>query len=385
MWFLLWLGLVMLLVGLWAAPNYWERRVYPRVRLEVRVSRDYADPGEELELRIRVVNPTRLPCPKIRLDFVLPDELALLGSGGERRVRLDTYLLARQSAELIVSAVAVRRGVARWNQAVLECVDLFGLQRSILTVYPQMQVVIRPARLAPGAGRRLLDGLMGEIRVRRFIQEDPSLFTGVRPYASGDPLKSVSWFATARTGGLMVKQFGHTADARVWLLLNGQMSTEQWAVASRDRLDRLCEHVLQLAVQLTGEQAEVGFLTNLSDSLGSSTELPPAAGPVQPERLANRLGSLSRYTSGSQADMLRAAGRAVRPGDTVVLVTDYRDAESSRSLEALRRLGCPVHVADLEQGSGSGEVSRGQNRRGQTGEVEGEQLRGREEALAYGG
>ncbi|MDF2936302.1 MAG: hypothetical protein K0Q90_1675 [Paenibacillaceae bacterium] len=381
MWLLLWLGFVMLLVGLWMAPNYWERRIYPRIRVEVRVSRDYADPGEELELRIKVVNPTRLPCPKIRLDFVLPDELAVLGGGGDRRVRLDTYLLARQSAELIVSAVAVRRGVARWNQAVLECFDLFGLQRSILTVYPQMQVVVRPARVAAGSGRGLLNGLMGDIRVRRFIQEDPSLFTGVRPYAGGDPMKSISWFATARTGGLMVKQFGHTADVRVWLLLNGQMGTEQWAVAYRDRLDRLCEVVLQLAVQLTGEQAEVGFMTNLSDSLGGTTELLPAAGLVQTERLANRLGSLSRYTAGSQADLLRTVSRAVRPGDTVVLVTDYRDAESTRSLGIVRRLGCPVHVMDLGQERDGGAGIR----RGHTGEAEGEHPRTREEALANGG
>lgn len=159
MWFLLWLLLVMLLAGLWVAPNYWEKRIYPRIRLEVRVSRDYVDPGEEMEMRIRVVNPTRLPCPRVRLDFQLPDELAVQGSSGERRVRLETYLLAGQSAELILSAVAVRRGVARWNQAVLECLDLFGLQRSFLTVYPQMQVIVRPARLAPGPDRRLLNRL----------------------------------------------------------------------------------------------------------------------------------------------------------------------------------------------------------------------------------
>jgi uncharacterized protein (DUF58 family) len=378
MWLLLWLILVMLLIGLWAAPNFWEKRIYPRIRLEVRVSRDYVDPGEELEIRIRVVNPTRLPCPKVRLDFVLPDELAVVGGSGERRVRLDTYLLARQSAELIVPSVAVRRGVARWNQAMLECMDLLGLQQSFLTVYPQMQVIVRPARLAPGAERRLLDGLMGEIRVRRFIQEDPSLFTGVRPYTSGDPLKNVSWFATARTGGLMVKQFGYTTDARIWLLLNGQMGKEQWAVAVRDRLDQLCERVRQLAVQLAGEEAEVGFMTNLSDSLGGSTELLPAAGPVQPERLANRLGSLSRYTSGSQADLLQAVGRAVRSGDTVVLVTDYRDAESARALNMLRQQGCPVHVVDLAPEGGS-------TRRGGTGEAGDGQSPGREEVLAYGG
>lgn len=344
MWVLIWLGLVMLLTAFWIAPDYWERNIYPRLRLDTRVSRDFADPGDTVELRIRLTNPSRLPCPRIRLEFQLPEELAVLGGEGERKVALETYLLPRQSVELIVTAVAVRRGVARWNQALLECTDMFGLRRTFRTVYPQMQVIIRPNRLVPLPDRRLMNGLMGDIRVRRFIQEDPSLFTGVRPYQSGDPMRTVSWHATARTGGLMVKQFGHTTEARILLVLNGQMGKDHWVPASRDRLDRLCEHVLQLAMGLSREQMEVGFMTNLSDSLGGHTEVPPASGKVQPERIANKLGSLSRYTASSQAELLRTVGRAVRPGDTVVLVTDYQDEESAQVLMQLRQSRCPVHM-----------------------------------------
>ncbi|WP_438433236.1 DUF58 domain-containing protein [Gorillibacterium sp. sgz500922] len=347
MWFLLWLALVMLLAGFWVAPDYWQRRVYPRVRLEAGPVKETADPGEAVELRIRLTNPTALPCPRVRLDFQLPDELAIREEGGgDGRVRLTTYLLPRQTAELALTVYAARRGVARWNQAELHFTDMFGLRHDDRTVYPQALVVVRPRRLAAEPVGRLMNGLVGDIRVRRYDQEDPSLFTGVRAYRSGDPLRSVSWYATARTGGLMVKQFGHTTESRVLLLLNGQMNGDFWMVASRERLDRLCERVLQVADALLAERAEAGFLTNLTDSLGGGLYLPPAPGLVQRERIANRLGSISRHPAHSLAELVRSAQRLIRPGDTLVLVTDFRTPEADAALTELRRHGCSVHIAE---------------------------------------
>lgn len=342
MWMLLWVILVMLLAAVWMMPDYWQRKVYSRIRVEAEASSDIADPGEQVEIRIRLTNPSALPCPRIRLDIQLPEELAAAEGVEERRFSLHTFLLPRQTAELAMTVTAVRRGLARWNQATLELGDMFGLRRDILVIYPQTQVIVRPQRLPSLPGSILPEQLVGDIRMKRWFQEDPSLFTGVRSYQYGDPLKAVSWFASARTGGLMVKQFGHTTESRVILLLNGQMYAEFWSVPSRDRMDRLCEFVLQLAAQLIAEQAEVGFMTNLSDGLNAETEISPAGGTVQLERIGNRLGSLSRHMSSSLAELLRAAVTTIRSGDTVVLVTDFHDEESRQALTELRRC-CTVY------------------------------------------
>lgn len=344
MWTLLWLGLVLLLAAFWLAPDYWQRRVYPRITLEVDVPRDIADAGDPVEIHCLLTNPSGLPCPRVQLIFHLPEELAVAPTGEERQVRLETYLLPRQTAELTLTVYAVRRGVARWNQAELVFTDMFGLRKDIRTVYPQAQVIVRPNRRVPENAGRLMNELVGDIRTKRYDQEDPSLFTGVRPYQSGDSLRAVSWFATARTGDLMVKQFGHTTESRVLLLLNGQMSGAFWMIAHRDRLDTLCERVLQLADKLVQERAAVGFLTNLTDSLGGGLYEPPTPGLVQRERIANRLGSLSRHPAFSLAELLRTAGRSVKPGDTVVLFTDYQDADGRRALAELRRNHRFVHV-----------------------------------------
>ena len=144
----------------------------------------------------------------------------------------------------------------------------------------------------------------------------------------------------------MVKQFGHTTESRVLLLLNGQMNGDFWMVASRERLDRLCERVLQVADALLAERAEAGFLTNLTDSLGGGLYLPPATGLAQRERIANRLGSISRHPAHSLAELVRSAQRLIRPGDTLVLVTDFRTPEADAALTELRRHGCSVHITE---------------------------------------
>jgi len=48
--------------------------------------------------------------------------------------------------------------------------------------------------------------LMGDLRTHRFFNEDPSLLQGIRAYQDGDPMRFVSWYATARTQQLMGKE-----------------------------------------------------------------------------------------------------------------------------------------------------------------------------------
>ncbi|WP_058301996.1 DUF58 domain-containing protein [Gorillibacterium timonense] len=344
MWTLLWFGLVVLLAAFWLAPEYWQHKVYPRITMEANFSHDIADVGDAVQIRCQITNPSRLPCPRVRLLILLPDELSVTAGGEERQLQLETYLLPRQTAELILTVYTARRGVARWNQAEMECTDMFGLRKDSRTVYPKAQVIVRPKRIPPRQAERLMNELVGDIRTKRYDQEDPSLFTGVRPYQSGDSMRAVSWFATARTGNLMIKQFGHTTESRVLLLLNGQMSDAFWMIAHRERLDILCEQALQLTDKLVEERATVGFLTNLLDSLSGGKYVSPDSGLVQRERIANRLGSLSRHPAYSLAELIRSAGRSVHPGETIVLITDYQDEAGRRALAELRRSHRAVYV-----------------------------------------
>lgn len=64
----------------------------------------------------------------------------------------------------------------------------------------------------------------GDLSVRRFLFEDPIFITGFQEYTGREPMRSIAWNATARTGQLMAKQYDHTVEVSVAVVLN--LSTE---------------------------------------------------------------------------------------------------------------------------------------------------------------
>ncbi|TJY44099.1 DUF58 domain-containing protein [Cohnella pontilimi] len=338
MWTILWFLMVIVVFCLWAAPEYWGRKVYPHITVAMESLDVFVDIGDPVTIRCKFSNPTRLPCPRVKLSMKLPEQIR---SGreedGRDHVEVHFYLMPRQIAEVTFTVYAVRRGIAQWQEADLEFTDALGLRKEYRTVYVHARAVVRPRRLQPVALPRTLTELLGEIRTKRFYHEDPSLFVGVRPYQAGDPLRGIHWLATARTGELMVKQFGHTTSSKVLILFNGQMFDLYWKTVYKHRLDAMCERLLQISAKLMENETSVGLLTNLHDSMAMSFHEPAASGPVQLARLANRMGSVSEHPRSSMADLIRSASRYAALGDTVLLLTSYWDTEAVRAANEWQR------------------------------------------------
>ncbi|MCI3921215.1 DUF58 domain-containing protein [Paenibacillus sp. TRM 82003] len=337
MWIALWLLVPAALVSTWTAPLYWKRYVYPRIDVEAFAIDDIVDVGESVAFRCRFANPTRLPCHRVRIEWALPDQLRAGADRSRDRITLEVYLPPRQVTEATVTVHAVRRGIAAWTESEATFTDALGLHKAFRTVYPQGRTVVRPNRTEPLKLASPWSELLGELRARRYHNEDPALLIGTRPYQSGDGFRRISWRATARAGELMTKQFGHTTASKVQLLLNGQMSGELWRIAERDRLDAMCQRLVQLAATLLQSGAAVGLRTNLYDSVALTYAEPPREGAVQLERLANRMGSVSAQPMQSASVLLGSAAGEAASGDTVVFLTAYWDEACLRALADIHR------------------------------------------------
>ncbi|KIL34377.1 hypothetical protein SD71_20330 [Cohnella kolymensis] len=354
MWLLLWFILILVVFSLWAAPEYWGAKVYPRIRVETEPVDTIVDIGDPVTFRCRFINPTRLPCPRIRLSWVLPEHLRSGSDTDTGQVDIDFYLMPRQSAEVTFTVYAARRGVAEWNEAYLQFTDLLGLRKEYRTVYVHARMVIRPNRKKPIEVTKALTELIGEMRTRRYYSEDPSLFMGLRPYQAGDPLRGISWLATARSGELMVKQFGHTTASKVLILFNGQTVYPFWKTFYKHRIDVMCERLIQIADKLIDNGTSVGLLTNLNDNIMRSCYEPAASGAYQSARLANRMGSITPYATSSMADLIHSASDYAAQDDTILLLTSYWDAEGIRALAGMSRRFKSVLVYNLNWGEQTG-------------------------------
>lgn len=62
--------------------------------------------------------------------------------------------------------------------------------------------------------------LLGEVESRRKLYEDPFAFAGIRDYTTSDPMKTVNWKASAKTGGLMVNTYSSVCSETVRIFLD---------------------------------------------------------------------------------------------------------------------------------------------------------------------
>ena len=124
------------------------------------------------------------------------------------------------------------RGVHRIGRIYLETGDFLGFKSRVNSFDIAKNRVVCTARFCEDAPQfRAMGGFFGEISVRRFICEDPSLVLGYREYTGTEPLKSISWTQTAKTGHLMVKKHDFTVDTDVAVVFD--VENVDTAVAER--------------------------------------------------------------------------------------------------------------------------------------------------------
>lgn len=271
-----------------------------RVQRSFTKKRLYA--GESLEMVEVIENRRFLPVPWLRVETRMPSSFRFgrkenLDIDGLRYHRSVFFMGPWRRVTRTHQLHAMQRGYFMIRSVTVTCGDLFGLIKTskelpmseTVTVYPPL---LPREQLALPASR-----WQGESIVKRFIQPDPFLYSGIREYRPGDAPRDVHWRAYARTGELKIKQRDYTAASRLLILLNIAPQEKLWGAIGEDSFP-LIERGIALAASLAHYALEagldVGFGSN-ADLTGFEEEpvlLLPCAGPQQRERLMEAMARL---------------------------------------------------------------------------------------------
>lgn len=113
-----------------------------------------------------------------------------------------------------------QRGVYTYGPARVTVGDLLGL-RETETTFPETDTLIVYPRVLPLDKPGIPSAqLLGEIRTRGSLHQDPILTVGVRDYSSGDSLKHIHWKTSARTGHLSTKVYEPTTSMDMCIFLD---------------------------------------------------------------------------------------------------------------------------------------------------------------------
>jgi uncharacterized protein (DUF58 family) len=322
--------------------------------------------GEEVDLAVTVVNPSRLPAPRVRVEVTLPG----WGFTPSEAV-FEVALPPRRSVTLTSPVAGYGRGHWQARTIVARLTDPWGLYRGEVSFPPPPATMVLP-RVVPV--RRLeLPAVapLAELPDRRALSTDPMAIVGVRPYTPGDPLRSIHWPATAASGTLVRRE-----TERAWardLLVVLDLDDRGW--------ERDDQHSFEVAVTTAASLLVDAVLTQrqpagliVSQPAGPADPGPPLPGGTvtaggtaiaggtatagstvtagaAPARfrvagsrshldtLLVHLAAARRHAGLPLAELLRRHVRTHQPGTTVAVVTGRVAPDLAGPLRRLRGAG----------------------------------------------
>ena len=307
------------------------RHLHIRFELDSRL----VEPGEVINLRYSVCNVSILPLLyaglTLRLDTVFEvceDEewMRRHASVDFTGIRIDHrfYLLPRQKISGKLRFKVKERGLFDFGKYYLESGDFLGLHPVIRQGEVNLRIICT-AEKCEVEDFKPLGGELGDVSVRRFILDDPSLLLGYREYSGREPMKQISWNQTAKTGTLMVRQNDYTTDRIAAVIVNMDPTHTPW-------MERCLSIVRTVCERLEASGVPYGLMSN-----GDLFSLPEGLGKSHLFFIQRRIGlsRLTGYTSFSSVIDRCILQR--RLGCTYIVVTPTVDEACSAALDRLRR------------------------------------------------
>lgn len=345
--------LLMALELIWA--GHCLKNMYYRASLDTALS----EPGATVTQTAHVYNHSRLPVlfaglmvdyPEL-VDFEESDgwkKKYIRRSGLQKSTAYSLYLYPRTRSRLQVHFSCRERGVYHFGGHYLEAGDLLGLRSRTRKGMCEQRLVVMPRRCTSPLVMDSLGGLIGDVSVRRFLFEDPVLTIGLREYTGREPMKSIAWLHTARSGKMLVKQFDHTADYHVTVVLNIDGATREQAES--------CYEIARVALEmLEKKKIAYEFITNadLFTPAGLLSWMAEGLGKRHFESIMWGLGTSRCVCMESFSALVEKCKRRRRMALSYVLITPPLSEKNQAPYQALCRISeTPVCLLESTMNKG---------------------------------
>ena len=287
------LFLTALFVILWRSfyRHAWSRNL----TLTLHFAAPYAYAGNEVSLIETIENRKRIPVPILEAGFRIPKGVLFQE---EENTQTSDYIYKRDIFALLGRERIVRthtlscekRGLYSFSQITLVSWSLLHDRKYILKTDCQDQLYVYAKRVDISRLLPPLEAILGQRESARKTLEDPFSFSGIRAYTPQDPLKTVNWKATARTGSLMVNTYSSVQSWEVFLILDVSdpfiVKQDLLAEASVSIAATVCDALLR-------QNFPVGLCVNAQTE--GSLSSPPAPFLLPPGRGREQLHRIEQF------------------------------------------------------------------------------------------
>ncbi len=224
------------------------------------ISQTMVQQGDDVEVEVKVTNARGWPIPWIFFEDYHPADFPRRGESQRLAI-----LMPGRSITMKYTLTCPRRGYHRVGPILMESGDLFGLQKRFRTGERQDYVSVLPTVAYIETFNIASKRPQGPVRISNRVYADPTRISNIRQYIPGDPLNTIHWKATARTGVLHVKTHEPSSVQGGTLILD--LHEESYVPESKqERMELAITTTASIAylLQMSGEQ--VGMITNARDA-----------------------------------------------------------------------------------------------------------------------
>lgn len=327
-----------------------------RVSYERRFSRANANEGDTVEMIEVIRNRKFLPVPWVKAESRISPHLIFQSDSdtqisGERYHKSVFYLKPFHQITRTHRVTLQKRGYYKAGSVSLQAGDLFAVNTPSVQADTGTAIEVYPRLLAPEDVPLPSTRWQGDLLVKRWILPDPVWVGGIRPYTAGDEPGDIHWRATARAGSLQVKVHEMTADPKMLVIVNTQMSETQWGDLMEYE-QQVVEHMISLTATLCLNAlrygVEAGFAINVPvDGADEPTVLLPARSSAREGEL---LSAMARLTIKRTRTILKVLDDlCALAGVDMLLVSAYDSPLLQRKMDALRRAGNTVTLQLIDR------------------------------------
>ena len=312
--------------------------------------------GEEVRLIEIIRNRKFLPVPWVKAESHISPHLKFqtdqdIRISGERYHKSVFYLRPFHQITRTHRVTLTKRGYYKAGSVSVQAGDLFGLSTPRMQTDTGAAIEVYPRLLSPDEIPLPSSRWQGDLLVKRWILPDPIWVSGVRPYTAGDERKEIHWRASARAGALQVKVHEKTADPKMLVIVNAQMTENQWGDLmeyEQQAVETMISLAATLCVTALRGGAEAGFAANVPvDEEEGTTVLLPSKSSVREGEILSAMAHLTLKRTRTILKLLDDLCACT--GMDMLLLSTYESELLRRRMDALRKSGNTVTLQLMDR------------------------------------
>ena len=223
--------------------------------------------GEKINITVTAENKKWLPISFLYITENIPDGFEYPGkyvrnANGSTEHVIKYTILWYERIKKTYSLTGKKRGVYLFRNMNADIGDFFGLSFSSKEIDDYMEIMVFPKIIKMNEVFFNNKSLMGDITVKRWLHKDPLYIKGIRDYRSEDRMKDIHWKSSLRMNKLMVKEYDHTSDMEVVIIINVQADENYWSIKDTGITEKGIRLGASLAAECIRECFPTGMWTN---------------------------------------------------------------------------------------------------------------------------